>query len=256
MSTTRPVSRASSDPSLAGLPADPAARDLVAAEYVLGTLDAHLTARVAAALQSDGDWRAAVDAWQARLGPLATLARAESPPSNLWDRITERIAPAIPEKARQRRRTQHVSVLWAVFATMLAVAAVGYAFYPRSDAPRLIAVLVNDRNLPGVLIERDRSGGLLMSTMPATTGRLLQAPSGKVFQLWAVVPGTPRPVSLAVLPHEPGRSVVIKPSTAPIGPDVVIQISLEAEGGSTTGVPSGAVIYVGRLALVSADPGG
>ena len=63
-------------------------------------------------------------------------------------------------------------------------------------------------------------------------------------------------MSLAVLPHEPGRSVVIKPSTAPIGPDVVIQISLEAEGGSTTGVPSGAVIYVGRLALVSADPGG
>ena len=35
--------------------------------------------------------------------------------------------------------------------------------------------------------------------------------------------------------------------------DVVIQVTLEPEGGSPTGVPTGPIILIGRLGYVGAD---
>jgi anti-sigma-K factor RskA len=234
-------------------PFDPAAREAVAAEYVLGTLDAHRAARVGVALVSEPAWRDAVSAWEARLGPLALLARPESPPPNLWDRISERIAPAEPVRVRQRRRSSGLWMAWALLATLGAAGLAGYILYPRAAPSRLLTTLSNDRNLPGILVEVASGGGLRISTLAAVTGRLLQSPSGRSFHLWAIAPGGTAPVSLAVLPHEPGRQFTLPRPRLAMAQDTVIQISLEAEGGSKTGAPVGPVIYVGRLGFAGAD---
>ena len=60
-------------PSLAGLPTDPEARDVLAAEHVLGTIDAAGAARVVVAVESDTAWRDAVAAWETRLASLVML---------------------------------------------------------------------------------------------------------------------------------------------------------------------------------------
>ncbi len=236
-----------------GLVTDPARREAIAAEYVLGTLDAQSAARVATALVSEPAWREAVTQWEARLAPLALLVRPETPPNNLWDRIGERIAPAEPPKQRQRRRAGWLWTGWAIVASLLAAALAGYILYPRGEQPRVLAVLSNDRNLPGVLVEVDRAGRLRMTTLAATTGRLLQAPSGRAFHLWSIVPGATAPTSLGVLPSEPGRQLVLAVPRGALMPDAIVQISLEADGGSTTGAPAGPVIYIGRLGLGSPE---
>ena len=253
MSGHRAAIQASTGPSLAGLPTDPAQRGAVAAEYVLGTLDTATATRVGVALAADPAWRADVTAWEARLAPIAILARPESPPPNVWDRVEARIAPAEVMKLRRRRQFGRLWLSWAVIATIGAIGLAVFAFFPKAEPPRLMTVLGNDRNLPGVLVEIDPRGNMRFTWLPATTGRQLQSPAGRTFHVWAVVPGAAAPVSLAVLPHEPGRQLVIPGGRFQPNADVVIEVTLEPEGGSPTGVPSGPIILIGRLGYVGAD---
>jgi anti-sigma-K factor RskA len=75
------------------IPTDPAERDALAGEYVLGTLDAAMARAVERALPQDAALRAAVEAWEARLAPLSTLAPPEAPPPGLWERIERALDP-------------------------------------------------------------------------------------------------------------------------------------------------------------------
>jgi anti-sigma-K factor RskA len=61
------------------IPTDPAERDALAGEYVLGTLDARAAAEVVRAMETDAALRQAVAAWEARLAPLTALAPPEAP---------------------------------------------------------------------------------------------------------------------------------------------------------------------------------
>ena len=77
-------------------------KDALAAEYVLGTLDAREAAAVAREMASDAGLAAAVAAWEARLAPLVALAPPEAPPPDLWARIEAALAP--PARATRMLR--------------------------------------------------------------------------------------------------------------------------------------------------------
>ena len=62
-------------------------RDLLAAEYVLGTLDTPAKEDFAEALARDSDLQGLVADWEQRLAGLDTAAADEAPSPNLWDRI-------------------------------------------------------------------------------------------------------------------------------------------------------------------------
>ncbi len=252
MSGTGPGTGAAASVALDGLPTSVAGREVMAGDYVIGLLDTRHAQRVRAAIQVDPAWREAVATWEARLAPLTVLARPEPPPGNVWDRIEARVAPAEAPRVRQERRSYHIWRVVAGLAVLGMLGAAGYLYYARRPAERLIAVLANDRNLPGVLLERDRKGDLTFINLPAASGRVLQAPSGKVLQIWAVAVGAQAPTNLGVLPYEPVRQLTIPARLFTPAPDMVIQITVEQEGGSTTGRPIGPTIFVGRLATVSA----
>jgi anti-sigma factor ChrR (cupin superfamily) len=69
-------------------------RDLIAAEYALGTLDATKRAEVANDLARDPALRDAVGAWQRRLQPLAETVLGVTPPAELWAGIEATLPPA------------------------------------------------------------------------------------------------------------------------------------------------------------------
>ena len=81
------------------IPGDPLERAGLAAEYVLGTLDARDAAAVEAALASDAALLAEVTAWESRLAPLQALAPPEAPPPDLWDRIEAALGSGAPAVA-------------------------------------------------------------------------------------------------------------------------------------------------------------
>ena len=86
----------------APIPIDPQEREALAGEYVLGTLDARMAAAIAGALGVDRSLRLAVEAWEDRLTPLASLAVQEAPPPELWDRIEAGLPPRIADLPAHR----------------------------------------------------------------------------------------------------------------------------------------------------------
>ena len=65
--------------------------DALAAEYVLGTLDAGERAAVAARRNREPNLAATIEAWERRLGPLALAMPSVPAPAGLLAKIEERI---------------------------------------------------------------------------------------------------------------------------------------------------------------------
>jgi anti-sigma-K factor RskA len=74
-------------------------REGLAAEYVLGTLDAAERAQADALLASDTVFAAAVRQWERRLGELNVMVAPVEPPAPVWERIRGSIAQATPAAA-------------------------------------------------------------------------------------------------------------------------------------------------------------
>jgi anti-sigma-K factor RskA len=218
-------------------------RDLLAAEYVLGTLDARASAGVETQLATDSALAEAVAAWTNRLAPLTRLAPPEAPPPDLWDRIEARL----PATARPAPRRSWFWQGWAIGASLAAAVFAGLAFLPRAEKPAYMTVLVSDRAAPAWIAQADRTGGITLAAVrPAFGEPQPTTPDGRVMQLWGLRPGETAPTSLALLPRTPGRITIPAPALRPVN-NMLIEISLEPEGGSPTGRPTGPILFYGRL---------
>jgi anti-sigma-K factor RskA len=77
-------------------------RSLLAAEYVLGTLDSDERTRAKVLLDVNPEFRAMVRIWERRLGELQLMVEPVEPDPKIWDRIRGKLkdiaplAPAIP----------------------------------------------------------------------------------------------------------------------------------------------------------------
>ena len=234
------------------LPTDAAAREALAGEYVLGTLNAETATRVAAAVQGDAAWRAAVQGWDRRLAPLAALARQESPPPDMWDRIAARLTPYRAYVARGPRLSW-LWVGWAILATLAAAGLAAVVLLPilgPAPAPprRLMATLTSaaERATPSWLVDIDAKGELRLIPVRAITGPRAIAPAGRVLQFWALLPGASLPMDLGLLPSPPAVVTIPVKTLQPVD-DMILEISLEADGGSKIGRPNGPIQFIGRL---------
>jgi len=214
--------------------------DLLAAEYVLGTLEGTEADEAAHLLASDTAFAAAVHRWEERLAPLAAGVQPISPPPGLWDHIEAAIAPAastvVPATFRRR--------LWvwrASTAGALAIAASLAAFIVlRSPPSPRFAVLAPMTGKTPFLLATASPNGMLSVR---SDGRIA-VPDDRDLELWALAAGDSRPRSLGVLPAV-GRQLV-----ASLAPGTQLLVSLEPRGGSPTGQPTGPVLYGGRLTAV------
>ena len=72
--------------------------DMLAAEYVLGTLDADERKHAQEKIASDPEFAALVRGWERRLGELHVLTADMEPPPALWDAIKEKRAEIAPSE--------------------------------------------------------------------------------------------------------------------------------------------------------------
>jgi len=219
------------------IPTDPAERDALAAEYVLGTLDAHMARQVEQAMETDAGLREMVAAWEARLSPLTALAVPEAPPAVLWGRI----AAALDGPAIAPRRASSFWRFWAIGASAVAAGLAVFLVLRPSPEPRLMTVLLTQRDQPAWLVEADGGALRLASLNPQAV------PADRVMQLWALPQGATAPTSLGLIPAAQGR-LTVTPSGIRPEPGMLIEITLEPPGGSPTGRPTGPILFIGRLA--------
>ncbi|HEY6432134.1 MAG TPA: anti-sigma factor, partial [Acetobacteraceae bacterium] len=184
-------------------------RDLLAGEYVLGTLDAAEARAVADQAQQDVALAAAIAAWQARLAPLAGMAKPVVPPVAVWSRIADstglKQASQAPTSSRWAFWNDAVLWRWTAGASLAAaVALLVFALLrPAAAPPHVAALLPSGQAAAGFLAEETQDGTLRLDAVGPVT-----VAAGKDLELWALAPGAARPVSLGVIPAVAQRFVV------------------------------------------------
>lgn len=204
------------------------ADDALAAEYVLGVLSLSERAEAESRIKRDPDFATLVTAWETRLGGLNDDF-AEAPAPNLLPQIEARLFPETDRHAPARRRfgLRFGWLSGAVVAAALALVTVATLAPPRPD---LVATLATADNRLAYRVTH--FGDQLQVTRVAG----VPAVAGQVHELWIIAPNA-SPVSLGLLEDRP---LVVSYPTPPQG--FVFAISVEPEGGSPTGQPTGPVI--------------
>ena len=203
--------------------------DLLAAEYVLGTLPLAEREAAATRLRRDTHFALAVARWETRLENLNS-GFAEAPAPDLLPKIEARLfgtpAPKTP--------------FWkGWFAGAAAAAALGLAvlvFWPPTPTPYtpLTTLAAEGSALRYEVALRGDELRVARLAGPA-------AEAGRVHELWLIV-GDAAPVSLGLIE---GDEVTLPAST--FGAGMVLAISLEPSGGSLTGAPTGPVLVTGVI---------
>jgi anti-sigma-K factor RskA len=227
-----------------------------AAEHALGVLTAAERRQAELRMASEPAFAALVEAWRARLTPMAEAIAPIAPPAGLWPRIA-RALPANDNAAAGRALR-----FWrGATAGSLALAAAGLA----------AAVLLAVR--PPVLIQPPAPGQLLNASLVSQSGAPVPLfvaaydPARKalivtslvqpgkdpahVHELWVIpADGKPRPLGFI----EPGKTKAM-PMPEALLPSLAagsaIAVSVEPPGGSPkVDAPSGPIAAVGKLAKI------
>ena len=233
-------------------------RSVAAGEYVLGTLQAQDRAAFDRALAHDPALQAEVYAWQDRLVGLTQRVDAVEPDPRWWSQIEARLLPAsatatLPAAAnvgsapsandpqwRRLRLWQTVSGL-AIAASLL-LATLLVARVPAGIEPaRYLAVLQAPDKSAGWVVEASVGGRLRLVPI----GTSAAVPAGKALQFWTKAKSATGPTSLGLI--RPGEVTDLPATRLPtLEADQLFELTLEPEGGSPIGRPTGPVLFIGR----------
>ena len=226
--------------------------DMLAAEYVLGTLDPDMRRIVDERRSHEDDLNAAIADWEKRLSPLNAHYRDEMPSRDMFPAVRARIEGAraqadniveIDLLKRKLARWRIGTFASGALAASLMVAVLVSDFTNPVQDRQFVAVFHRDDTQPAFVMSIDLdTRAVIIRPVSATL------PEGKTYQLWIASDQLgPAPKSLGLLENASA------PTTRSLGEfdpallrNATFGISLEPEGGSPTGRPTGPAIH-GRL---------
>jgi len=211
--------------------------DLLAAEYVIGTLTGRARRAFERRMQRDRFVQRQVQAWEERLLPLALFIAPVAPSPAVWAAVASRVGVA-PGRGRWR----------ALAATLAAVAVLGFGWVIwqelRPVPPQAAAVLATEA---GAELWRVEVSADAEYVRVETVGAV-RHPDARSLELWAL-PADEAPVSLGLMPTQGRvRLVLDERQRDAIARAANVAVSDEPRGGSPTGAPTGPVLYVAALA--------
>lgn len=168
---------------------DPETLDMLAGEYVLGTLAGPARARFERWIETDPEVRDLVEAWQERLSSLAEDVPERAPSPHLWNEISRELGHTSKNAAAPQKMTRRQ--FWFGFGSAAATASVvggvvGLLAWPETSYafPTHYAVLRNrDNKIAWIVALHNDFGMYQVHDMPDTP----KAPDGKEDHLWMVV---------------------------------------------------------------------
>lgn len=217
-------------------------RQLLAGEYVLGTLDAAARHEIDAG--SDGELRREIHAWERRLAPLALRVAPVAPRPLVWLNLQHSLgATSPPTVAAQPYRWLRA---WAALATAASLV-LAFGLYREANRPAPAPVYVTDLAVPNSTMHWTVSIADRQLAVRAG-GEVPAAAAGLDAELWLITGAGP--VSLGVIPKTGEvRRFVAEHLTFAGG--ATLAVSLEPEGGSPTGKPTGPVVSAAALLQAS-----
>jgi anti-sigma-K factor RskA len=225
---------------------DPKMIDALAAEYVLGTLSGRARRRFERWRSKEWHVERRVQAWEERLSGLALRLPPMRPSPHVWSQIEKRIAPPAA-RVRTAPPPPQRAAPWQALAASVALLAIlvgGFFMYRSMVGPELLPLAtLTAQNAKEAAWDLSADEGLRHLRARAGAGATAQA--GKSYELWALPDNGSAPVSLGVIPAvgEIDRELTDAQRAALRGASKVA-VSLEPEGGSATGAPTGPVLFV------------
>ena len=222
--------------------------DALAGEYVLGTLDLVERRAVDARRLREAARDAAIRGWEDRLAPLNELLPEAIDETDLFPSIAAAIDrldadQGIAHLNRRLRRWQWAAGLASAAAVVLAVALGTSLLFTRTAPTELVAMLAKDAASPAFVVSVDRASRQL-TVLPSA----VEPPAGKSYELWLINARYEAPRSLGLIsPSAATRSDRLAAYSEDEIASSVLAVSLEPDGGSPTGKPTGPVVFSGRF---------
>jgi anti-sigma-K factor RskA len=224
---------------------DPELRDLLAGQYVLGTLQGAARARFERLLRRDAPLRQLVRQWEERLTPLAAEIAPVAPPARVFAAIRRRIETGDGARATWWERLGVWRAFSAVGAAAVVVLAVTVGFLvlrtPTALAPSYVAVLADMNAAPAIVVTAFKSPWRVnIETLAPPT-----LPPGKVLQVWAVEKdtGVVRPL-VAFTPGQLQQHALSEADWKLIRNAHALAVNIEP-AGSNPSTPTTPVLYSG-----------
>ncbi len=225
-------------------------RQALAAEYVLGTLTGQARRRFERLLSQDAQLRMIVSSWEEKLGGLYEGIPPQQPADKVWVTIQKRLGLGRQGAAESGfiARLWNSLALWRVM-TSAATAALLFAVYLNWFAPTLvvnqyIAVITNEQQQVSWLAKTDlHNKHMIVRVLKEQT-----LPLGKAFELWMLPDGGSAPISMGLLSPNGEKTLVLTDAiVTKLSNAKGLAVSLEPQGGSPTGQPTGPVLYQGSV---------
>jgi anti-sigma-K factor RskA len=221
--------------------------DRLAGEYALGLLGEDERDAFEDLLARNSGARFALRRARERFAELDATAPSADVSAALWHRIEtklDRPSPATGNVTPLRRRPAPASRFWhgfaAAAAAAIALVAVGYGTMRSvlAPQPQLIVVLLNAEAQPAAIVEAYH--GESVRVVPL---QRFDLPAGKALQVWTLPNRETGPVSVGLI--EGVSATTLHPDLPAPRFDQFYEITLEQEGGSPTGKPTGPVLAKG-----------
>lgn len=217
--------------------------DALAAQYALGTLGARPRARLDRLARTDATVARALRDWERKLAILADGAPPIAPPERVWASLARRLRLDAPRATWWQRFAFWRGFVVGGALAVLALAVGLVALRPAPPAESIVAVLAGPDARPALVASVPRGDRFLAvkALAPVTV------PSDRALELW-MLPGQGPPRSLGVIsPAGVVRLALAAPPDVAFRGIDALAVSLEPAGGSPTGLPTGPVLYTGRL---------
>ncbi len=223
----------------------------LAAEYALGVLQGERLQQARRRYAMEPVFRTDVDAWQEQLAPLQEDVQPVEPPDSVWRQIEQRVfervtapAPTLAEKLSFWRALSAATTAFAVVILLVLLVTPESALRPPASAPATLVASLNSSAGKAMFVATLDVKRLEMRVrrLPVAAHAADQVP-----ELW-VIPADGRPRSLGVIQGAAGARIAVDPAMQKLFQDgVVLAISLEPQGGSPTGSPTGPIPWTGAL---------
>lgn len=236
---------------------DRASRAALAADHALGLTEGAELERAERLMATDAAFAQMVADWRARLGEIDETAPLVTPSPTLWREIersldapparAEALAPP-PDLADRFAKVWRSLRFWRVASGVAATAAVvlgiglGLSEMRNAEAPRLVAVLMNDQAQAQAMVEVRDDGSVRLIPMAE-----IAAPQGRALQVWTLQDRAQGPRSVGLLDRARTAALVLQGLSRP-AEGHLFEITLEPAGGSPTGRPTGPILMKGLAA--------
>lgn len=227
--------------------AKPELQDKLAAEYVLGTLHGKARKRFERLALNNADLRKRIRYWEHQLTELHADVEPAIPSPKVWKKILSRIAPHEMKKPSIWERAgfwQGASFAMMMLIVVTLVNVDRLLEQPEVPIAQYVTVLATESSQAAWIVR------MYPDTQKVTVQTLKPTQPGlrKAFELWMLPGGGAAPKSVGLLPVSGEKTLELdSPLFQVLLNTNTLAVSLEPTGGSPTGLPTGPVVYTGKI---------